>query len=240
MQGKFERDGWYLKTATLPASLHYVRHDYDFVPIIKNKVRRLTNAIAPKTVTYFPDLYAHLKLKAALIPRDELMRSQLRAHAQQLILQKEIHPRWAERGFVGSITLAMVPDDEEIQAHVWERSPANESRKAFLSGEGEAYTRFKWVAKWTVFALAAGWITSRQITLRFLQRMLRRAGIVVKCTVLSFLMYVCHLYTEIMAVVPMSFVALLDDTLRKPAKQRGSILMAITTSCVAWLVASRK
>lgn len=262
-QGKFERDGWYLKTATLPESLHYVRHDYDFVPIIKNKVRRLTNAIAPKTVeylpdfiknkvqrltnefapktvTYFPDLYAHLKLKAALIPRDELMRSQLRAHAQQLILQKEIHPRWAERGFVGSITLAMVPDDEEIQAHVWERSPANESRKAFLSGEGEVYTRFKWVAKWTVFALAAGWITSRQITLRFLQRMLRRAGIVVKCTVLSFLMYVCHLYTEIMAVVPMSFVALLDDTLRKPAKQRGSILMAITTSCVAWLVASRK
>jgi len=179
-------------------------------------------------------------LKAAFIPRDELMRSQLRAYAQQLIVQKEIHPSRVEKGFVGSIALAMVPDDEEIQAYVWENDSGNQSRKAFLSGEGEAYTRFKQVAKWTVFALAAGWITSRQVTLRYLRRMLTHVGIGVKCTVLSFLTYVCRLYTEIMAVVPMSFVALLDDTLRKPAKQRGSLLMAITTSCVAWLLASQK
>jgi len=124
------------------------------VNFVRNRIIDVKAKITGKEViTFIPALYSHLKLKAALMPRDELLLNQLRATAVQLLKQKDIDPSRVETALSGTLAAAMIPSDDEVTTRDLLRSLPAKERQALMSGEGGAYTLWRWVGKLTAFAM---------------------------------------------------------------------------------------
>jgi len=146
-------DGWYVEKCQIPV-VYYptdIKHPQYY---LWNKLLDLQDYIfGPTVIDYIPELYSQLKLRSLNLPRDQLQHNQLRATAVQILNQKGINPTRVHDAVMGSITRAMIPDDNELQCIRIQRSDAACVRKSLISGEGEASIRWRRVASYSAYVL---------------------------------------------------------------------------------------
>lgn len=110
-------------------------------------------AVGEPRIVHLPALSSHLKLKSVTLPRDNLLKSQLRAQAAQILKSKDIDPTRIDDAIAGSITMAMIPMDDEVATVDLEQSSPVKYRQGLMSGEYDLNTRSMWVALLSAFVM---------------------------------------------------------------------------------------
>jgi hypothetical protein len=89
--------------------------------------------------------------------------------AIQILKQKEINFSRLDGAMIGSIALAMIPDDSEVTGLRLLQSPSATCRQTLLSGEEEASILRRWMGLWTALAgafLCVMWLVKISPSLR--------------------------------------------------------------------------
>nr|WPR18399.1 MAG: hypothetical protein [Skomarfal virus 20] len=110
--------------------------------------------VGQPTIKYIPELQAELQIKSLTLPRDDLQRGLLRQAAHQILKSKNINPLRVKDAVAGSIILAMIPNDQEIEALDIEYMNAARVRKNRMPGEEGLDTHWRWVVGCLLFAWA--------------------------------------------------------------------------------------
>jgi len=156
------------------------------------------------SIQYIPELYAILKAKALSLPRDAMLRNQLKQAAVQILKQKDINFMRVENAIYGSITLAMIPAEDEVTGIDLEREGASTARQALVTGEEEKLTHWRRVARLIVFALMLMLLPRLVMILKFIAKLCKNAIIAGRCVGSSVLISPYLQFMQIMAALRMS------------------------------------
>jgi hypothetical protein len=149
-------EGWYVEKCKMP-TIYYPTsitrphlYLYNVAINIKEKI------FGRKEVEFIPELYSHLKSRSLMVPRDAIQANQLRALAIQILKQKEINFSRLEGALMGSISLAMIPDDDEVTGLGIINSKPAQYRKSLVSGEEEQDILMRWMGRSIAYAAIFG------------------------------------------------------------------------------------